>query len=125
MMGDSLCWDLIQRNWDEIVRKMRLREATQNAFKALDREPTEMELRVAQAIVQAEFAGETASFVCSVPVRDWVPLARAAILAMRVPTPQMIAAGLNCCNGDGERHKVLPHEYQNMIDAASPGASCE
>ena len=80
----------------------------------MTREPTDMEERVARAICnvsnRAPWADENYDL--------FLDEARAAIRAMREPTPEMIGAEFvykNChmCGGASE-------QYPRMIDAASP-----
>ena len=76
------------------------------------REPTEMELRVAKAIRACDENDKTG------PIAKYEELARAAIRAMREPTPEMIGAEFvykNChmCGGASE-------QYPRMVKAASP-----
>ena len=81
----------------------------------MTRAPTEMEACVNLAIRTAFF-----DHIGQVwPADVGIDLARAAIRAMREPTPEMIGAEFvykNChmCGGASE-------QYPRMIDAASPG----
>ena len=72
-----------------------------------NREPTEMELRVAKAIRACDENPKTG------PLATYEELARAAIRAMRVPTTEMMS-GYNSFLTQIEN-------WQAMIDAASPG----
>jgi hypothetical protein len=72
------------------------------------REPTEMELRVAEAIKSVDDSKPTGGLGAS-----YLSLARAAIQAMREPTEKMIEAGFD---EDGGRYIT----WIKMIYAASP-----
>jgi len=85
----------------------------------MTREPTEMELRVAEAMWADASPDITVPFKECVNRALWIESARVAIRAMRDPTPEMIGAEFvykNChlCGGANE-------QYPRMIQAASPG----
>lgn len=91
------------------------------ASRALGREPTEMELRVARSIYKeattTSFAPNGWDFDTNTRPQTrkrWLRIARAAIRAMREPTVTMMQA---------PRTKSVAHAvkcYGAMIDAASP-----
>ena len=74
----------------------------------MTREPTEMELRVAEAIKSVDYSKPTGGLGTT-----YLSLARAAIRAMREPTEEMIEAGFD---EDGGRYIT----WIRMIYAASP-----
>ena len=83
-----------------------------------NREPTEMELRVAVVLKDYRALEPQHS--------DYIDAARAAIRAMRAPTDEMLtagyAAGYEADTGVDEVTEVLAELfYTAMIDAASPG----
>ena len=83
-----------------------------------DSEPTEMEMRVAEAIKSVDDSKSNGGLGAS-----YLSLARAAIRAMRDPTPSMeIAAGNPSRESLGQLPMWLLYKcaYQAMIDAASP-----
>ena len=76
------------------------------------REPTEMELRVAKAIIDSGIRGDLAD-------DEWTLLAsRVAIRAMRSPTEDILEAGAKAHPDD----KMYERCWNAMIDAASPPA---
>ena len=89
------------------------------------REPTEMELRVAKAIIDSGIRGDLAD-------DEWTLLAaRAAIRAMREPTNIMVNLGYRhkyviddmVAHPDvvgWHEHRELAERYRAMTDAASP-----
>ena len=74
----------------------------------MTREPTEMELRVAEAIKSVDDSKSNGGLGAS-----YLSLARAALRAMREPTEEMIEAGFD---EDGGRYIT----WIRMIYAASP-----
>jgi hypothetical protein len=97
------------------------------------REPTEMELRVAQALIGVHPTlkippdGIPAAWQ-QIPesLKDFMlQMARAAIRAMREPTPEMLDAVKLAWRTPGQTHgqKHMPGlkaDYERLIDAASP-----
>lgn len=79
----------------------------------MTRKPTDMELRVAGALVDAWH-----------PDMDWddtIEAAKAAIRAMRVPTWEMLTTHrVPCAVGDCPGYGLSKVMYEKMIDAASP-----
>lgn len=90
------------------------------------REPTEMELRVAREMYDANpalrsghLAWDQLSFGYQAP---WIACARSAIGAIREPTADMIARGDSRFYVGREQSRAI---WQAMIDAASPPDSGE
>lgn len=82
------------------------------------REPTEMELRVAKAIQDCVYVDGADDFRYAPTVEGVYEAARAAIRAMREPTPE-VAAVLE--HGKPNRFRVWGADYwRDGIDAASP-----
>ena len=79
-----------------------------------NREPTEMELRVA-AVLRGPGAA------CFMSEDDALETARAVIRAMRNETDEMNDAGADICDGDRCRCGFMGPIWKAMIDAASPG----
>ena len=78
----------------------------------MTRTPTEMELRVAEAIKSADYSKPTGGLGAT-----YLSLARAAIRAMREPTTEMLReAGLGATSSTED----IAYMWEAMIDAASP-----
>jgi len=75
---------------------------------------TEMELRVAKAIKDADMLASSG------PLKTYEELARAAIRAMREPTFVMIDEGATCLINSEEICMNPDDVWSAMIDAASP-----
>ena len=75
-----------------------------------NREPTEMELRVAKAMEEYRALEPQHS--------DYIDAARAVIRAMRAPTGEMLNI---ICEGNSYCNVLSKATWCNMIDAASPG----
>ena len=83
----------------------------------MNREPTEMELRVAKALWEHEGDDTGMHDSGRYSVENYVSLARAAIRAMRMPTTEMLreaGMGATCSTED------IAFMWETMIDAASP-----
>ena len=76
------------------------------------REPTEMELRVAEAIKSVDDSKSNGGLGAS-----YLSLARAAICAMRTPTTEMLREAGMVVAGNTEAHATV---WETMITAASP-----
>ncbi len=86
------------------------------------REPTEMELRVTQAICCADSASRGEPGECAYPecgCADIPGMARAAIRAMREPTESMTDTGMGYAGND-DILCAVGIAWRAMIDAASP-----
>lgn len=88
-------------------------------------EPTEMELRVAKALCEEQGFDwdKQKSFLTSASGGDneqlfYISQARAAIRAMREPTPDMIGPGKGALLYEGAAE--IKQSWRSMIDAASP-----
>jgi hypothetical protein len=82
-----------------------------------DSEPTEMEMRVAEAIKSVDDSKSNGGLGAS-----YLRLARAAIRAMREPYPEMAeAAILTFVRENGGIEHAPYMTWRAMIDAASPG----
>ena len=95
----------------------------------MTREPTEMELRVAEALFNHEHLKMPGSNFAKEPkdlVAYWVEGARAAIRAMREPTQLMTVRGTQLFVGPTFDDVTQIHEangseiWKRMIDTASP-----
>ena len=91
------------------------------------REPTRMELRVANALFDFETKGKMGRFQDELNSTDlaqyWIESSRAAIRAMREPTHKMIDAysdPLPMCCDEPWNGPSAKDAWQAMIDAASP-----
>jgi len=84
------------------------------------RPPTEAEMNVAMAldaVIEDWFRDKSEAKL------NTLDLARAAIRAMREPTPEMEAEFMNL-SGPLQRGEIGPHDFwQRLIDAASPEES--
>ena len=78
-----------------------------------DSEPTEMEMRVAEAIKSVDDSKSNGGLGAS-----YLSLARAAIRAMREATTEMLREAGMVVAGNTEAHATV---WETMIDAASPG----
>lgn len=78
-----------------------------------DSEPTEMEMRVAEAIKSAHYSKPAGGLGAS-----YLSLARIAIRAMREATTEMLREAGMVVAGNTEAHATV---WETMIDAASPG----
>jgi hypothetical protein len=78
-----------------------------------DSEPTEMEMRVAEAIKSVDYSKSAGGLGTT-----YLSLARAAIRAMREATTEMLREAGMVVAGNTEAHATV---WETMIDAASPG----
>ena len=79
----------------------------------MTRPPTEMEMRVAEAM-----ANESAPWINCLSDEQALALTRVAIRAMRKPTIKMVTAAINSRVVGRPSHALLT--WRPMIDAASP-----